>query len=95
MSDRTPRRERRNSQNPDMRNRPPAAAERSMRFLLISSRARNKSAIYSSVRPEVKVMEYSYDSTTLEDLQADVSEALNGKKVVIYAANRILRIFSN
>ncbi len=51
------------------------------RLLLISSRARNKPAIYASVLPEIKVLEYNYDSTTLQELHRAVVEHLNGRKV--------------
>ena len=38
------------------------------RLLLVSSRARNKLAVYASVLPEVIAMEYSYETFTLDDI---------------------------
>lgn len=73
------------------------APPRSTRLLLISSRARNKPVIYNAVRPEVKVLEYIYDSTTLEELQSSVTKILAGHKVssiamVLHSSERELFI---
>ena len=54
---------------------------RPTRLLLMSSRARNKPAIYAAVWPHVKVLEYNYDSTTIEELHKSTVSHLGGEKV--------------
>ena len=56
---------------------------RPTRLLLLSSRARNKPAIYASVWPHIKVLEFNYDSTTIEELQRSTVANLGGTKVHI------------
>ena len=53
--------------------------EESFRLVVVSSRARNKLAIYASVLPHVVVMEYSYESSTLHDITDLIKKRL--KKV--------------
>ena len=55
------------------------------RILVVSSRARNKPAIFSSVLPNIHLIEYNYDTTALEDLQDKLVKQLNGVKVASLA----------
>ena len=57
---------------------------RPTRLLLISSRARNKPAIYASVWPHIKVLEFNYDSSTIEELRRSTVAHLGGTKVRKY-----------
>ena len=58
-----------------------SGSQRPTRLLLMSSRARNKPAIYAAVWPHVKVLEYNYDSTTVEELHKSTVSHLGGEKV--------------
>lgn len=55
------------------------------RLLVVSSRARNKLAIFNSVLPNLVLVDYNYEGTTLEDLLSKISKALNGTKVASMA----------
>jgi hypothetical protein len=50
------------------------------RLIVVSSRARNKLAIYASVLSNVIVMEYSYETHTLQDISELIKNVL--KKVL-------------
>lgn len=63
-----------------------AAASEILRLLVLSSRARNKSAIKGSLRgPEIIVLEYDYDSSTLDEVLDAVAKILSGRKVASVA----------
>ena len=48
---------------------PPSTMSKTyFRLIIVSSRARNKLAIYASVLPNVIVMEYTYETNTLQDI---------------------------
>jgi hypothetical protein len=69
------------------------------RLLVVSSRARNKVPIYSSVLPNIHLMEYGYETTTLEDLIEKIVQTLKGTKVasmamVLHTSERELFICS-
>ena len=53
------------------------------RLVLVSSRARNKLAVYASVLPNVIAMEFSYESFSLEDILQQVEIKLKVSKAVI------------
>ena len=50
------------------------------RLIVVSSRARNKLAIYASVLSNVIVMEYSYETHTLQDISELIKNVL--RKVI-------------
>lgn len=52
-----------------------------IRLLLVSSRTRNKKAIFLSVLPSVKTIQYNYETTTLDDLSSMIVGTLGGIKV--------------
>ena len=59
---------------------PPSTMSKAyFRLIIVSSRARNKLAIYASVLPNVIVMEYTYETNTLQDIADLVRSVL--KKV--------------
>lgn len=51
------------------------------RLMLVSSRVRNKPAIVAAALPHVRVIEYSYDTTTLDDLMTMIEQRLQGRRV--------------
>ena len=51
------------------------------RLLLLSSRVRNKPAMYAAAFPGVRIVEFAYETTTLEEILEAVAKALEGKKV--------------
>ena len=51
------------------------------RLLVVSSRARNKVAIFNSVLPNLILVDYNYETTSLEELLEKITKALNGTKV--------------
>ena len=55
------------------------------RLLLISSRVRNKPAMYSAVRPNIKVVEYNFDSHGLDEILGLVGTFLAGLKMTSIA----------
>ena len=55
------------------------------RLLVVSSRARNKVAIFNSVLPNLILVDYNYESTTLDELLEKIKRALNGTKVASMA----------
>ena len=65
-----------------------SGSQRPTRLLLMSSRARNKPAIYASVWPHIKVLEYNYDSTTIEELHRSTVANLGGTKVYVAVAQK-------
>ncbi len=52
------------------------------RLLLVSSRARNKAAMVAAALPGVSLVEYSYDSSTLDDLREAVDKVLGAEQKV-------------
>ena len=70
------------------------------RLLVVSSRARNKVAIFNSVLSHNLILvDYNYESTTLDDLLEKIKRALNGTKVasmalVLHTSERELFICS-
>ena len=69
------------------------------RLLVVSSRARNKVAIFNSVLPNLILVDYNYESTTLDELLEKIKRALNGTKVasmafVLHTSERELFICS-
>ena len=56
----------------------------SYRLIVVSSRARNKLAIYASVLPHVIAMEYSFESNTLQDIAGLIRKSLT--KVIYFCA---------
>ncbi|KAF2367178.1 Protein kinase domain [Trinorchestia longiramus] len=58
--------------------RPPSAK---LRLLLVSSRARNVTLLTRSVLPEVMVVTYKYETSTLDAILVEVRSMLEGKKV--------------
>ena len=50
------------------------------RLVLVSSRARNKLAVYASVLPNVIAMEFSYETFTLDDILDQVEMKLRVSK---------------
>lgn len=57
------------------------ALEARPRLLVVSSRARNKVGIQKAVLPNVRLVEYSFDSTTLDELSTLIDKAVGGRKV--------------
>ena len=55
------------------------------RLLVVSSRARNKVAIFNSVLPNLILVDYNYETTSLEELLEKITKALNGTKVASMA----------
>ena len=55
-------------------NLPPASPQH--RLIVVSSRARNKMAIYASVLPNVIAMEYSYETNTIQDISELIKNVL-------------------
>ena len=51
------------------------------RLLVVSSRARNKVAIFNAVLPNLILVDYHYETTSLEELLEKITKALNGTKV--------------
>ena len=74
--------------------------EMDYRLLVVSSRARNKVAIFNSVLSHNLILvDYNYESTTLDDLLEKIKRALNGTKVasmalVLHTSERELFICS-
>ena len=69
------------------------------RLLVVSSRARNKVVISNSVLPNLILVDYNYESTTLDELLEKIKRALNGTKVasmalVLHTSERELFICS-
>ena len=69
------------------------------RLLVVSSRARNKVAIFNSVLPNLILVDYNYESTTLDELLEKIKRSLNGTKVasmafVLHTSERELFICS-
>ena len=56
------------------------------RLVLVSSRARNKLAVYASVLPNVIAMEYSYETFGLDDILDQVAMKLKVTKVAKVAS---------
>lgn len=55
------------------------------RLLVVSSRARNKVAIFNSVLPNLVLIDYNYETTTLDELLQKILKSLNGTKVASMA----------
>ena len=55
------------------------------RLLVVSSRARNKVAIFNSVLPNLVLVDYNYETTTLDELVQKIRKSLSGTKVVSVA----------
>ncbi len=75
------------------------AADANHRILVVSSRARNKPAIYSSVLSNIHLVEYNYETTSVEDIKEKLVKQLNGNKVasmamVLHSSGRELFICS-
>ena len=50
------------------------------RLLVVSSRARNKVAIFNSVLPNLVLVDYNYETTTLEELLEKMVKSLGRVK---------------
>eukprot|EP00094_Tigriopus_californicus_P004958 TCALIF_04774-PA protein Name:"Similar to nek8 Serine/threonine-protein kinase Nek8 (Danio rerio)" AED:0.11 eAED:0.12 QI:30/0.66/0.28/0.85/0.83/0.71/7/0/1060 len=55
------------------------------RLLLVSSRARNKPAIYGSLKPHIKTVEYNFDSHSMDDIYGIIAKFLVGQRVASMA----------
>lgn len=55
------------------------------RLLVVSSRARNKVAIFNSVLANLVLVDYNYETTSLEELLQKILKALGGAKVASMA----------
>ena len=55
------------------------------RLLVVSSRARNKVAIFNSVLPHLFLVDYNYEMTTIEELMQKIKKVLGGTKVASMA----------
>ena len=67
------------------------------RLLVVSSRARNKVAIFNSVLPNLVLVDYNYETTTLEELLDKMVKSLGGTRVaslgfVVHTSERELFI---
>ena len=55
------------------------------RLLVLSSRARNKVAIFNSVLPNLILVDYNYETTSLDELLQKILKSLGGTKVASMA----------